>query len=153
MAQSKRTRWVEVISAIVTLAVAGGLMYALLPLLVRPDQQVVPPLPQSAADPTQAFLMVFIAMTAVGAPVTMAIVLALIVRKLSAALPASSAAAPDTPPKSAAKAARPAAESSQPKGLSPREAMWWKIVATLLVLVSMAGITVLLWPTLVRLFS
>jgi len=152
MTQSRRARWIEVIGAIVTLAVAAGLMYALLPLLVRPDQQVVPPLPQSTADPTQAFLMMFIAMTAIGAPVTMAAVLALIVRKLSTALPASSAAAPDTTPKSAAKAARPA-ESSRPKELSPREAMQWKIIATLLVLISIAGITVLLWPTLVQLFS
>jgi hypothetical protein len=148
MTQSKQTRWVEVIGAIVTLAVAGGLMYALLPLLVRPGQQVVPPLPQSAADPTQAFLMVFIAMTAVGAPVTIAIVLALIVRKLSAALPASSAAAPTTAP---AKPSKPIAAA--PKELSPREAMRWKVIATLLVIISIAGITVLLWPTLVRLFS
>jgi hypothetical protein len=153
MTQSRRTRWVEVIGVIVTLAVAGGLLYALLPLLVRPDQQVVPPLPQSAADPTQAFLMVFIAMTAIGAPVTMAAVLAWIVRKLSAALPASSSAAPDTTLKSTVKTARPTAGSSQPKELSPREAMWWKIIATLLVLISIAGITVLLWPTLVRMFS
>ncbi len=149
MSRATRNRWIDVIGVIVTLAVGAGLMYFLLPLLVPADQQVVPPLSAAMSDPTQAFLTAFIAATAIGAPVTMAIVLALIMRKLSPTLPASSSAAPDT---SSAPSATPA-KAAAPKEMSPREAVMWKIIATVLSLAALAGLLALFWPSLVKLFS
>jgi hypothetical protein len=150
MSRAARNRWIDVIGVIVTLVAGAGLMYFLLPLLVPPDQQVVPSLSASMSDPTQAFLAAFIAATAVGAPMTMAIVLALIMRKLSPTLPASSSAAPDTAP--AAKS-RKAVAPAAPQEMSRGEQLTWSIMATALSLAAIAGLLALFWPSLVKLFS
>jgi hypothetical protein len=125
-------------------------MYFLLPLLVPADQQVVPPLSASMSDPTQAFLTAFIAATAVGAPVTLAIVLALILRKLSSALPASSSVAPDTSPTGKSQST---GAPAVPKEMSHGERWTWRIIATVLSLLMIAGLLALFWQPLVKLFS
>ena len=132
MTQTRSRVWVEVLAVVVTLALGGMLLYALLPFLTAPDQQVVPP-PQPM-DLGQTLLTLFIAATAIGAPLTVGIVLALVLKFASKRVAATSSAAPEIPtPRAKPRAAE------QPKGMSPREALIWKIVATLLLLVVAAG--------------
>jgi hypothetical protein len=142
-----RSRWVDVVGLIFTVVASAALMFALLPQRTLPGEQVVPPLPAGASDPTQAFLTLFVVMTTVGAPVTIAIVLALIVRGVSKRLASADATA-----KSAQLPAKPAAGRSAVP-LSPREERFWKIVATLLILGISGGVLAAVWPDLVRLFS
>lgn len=133
--QLLRSRWVDVIGLVVALVAAGGLMYALLPMLVSPDAQVVPALGPGAEDPAQIFLTIFVVMTSVGAPVTLAIVVGVLLKLISPGLPASSAVAPNLSSKAAVKAAPQAA----PQPLSRREEIFWKIVAGVLLLALGAG--------------
>ena len=137
MIQTRRQVWAEVLAVIVTLALGGVLLYALLPFVTAPDQQVVPP-PQSM-DLWQTLLTIFIAMTAIGAPVTMGIVLLLLFKFASKRVPATSSAAPEIPTSKA----KPQAVD-QPKEMSRREALIWKIVATVLLLIVGAGALALL---------
>ena len=141
-------RWFDVLVALIVLVVAGALMYAFLPDITHPGQAVVPPLPASASDPTQSFLMLFIIATAVGAPVTGAIVLAFLFYKASKNVPAETLITPTLGPGKAT--VKPASESKEP---SPREAVFWKIVATLLILGVLAVAGLAMWPWLVQLFS
>ncbi len=128
-----RHRWVDVIGAAVALGVAAAMLYALLPSRTLPGQQVVPPVDLATADPAQVFLTIFIVMTALGAPVTLAIVLALVLRKVSRMLPASSAVAPDTGPKGNSDF-RLAPAKPEPGPLSKGQERLWKIIATILLL-------------------
>ena len=132
MAQTRRQVWVEISAVVVTLALGGMLLYALLPAMTTPDQQVVPP-PQ-AMDTTQMLLTLFIAATAIGAPLTAGIVLALIFKFASRRVAPTSSVAPEIPaPKARPQAGEPTRE------LSSREALIWKIVATVLLLIVAAG--------------
>jgi hypothetical protein len=137
MTQTRSRVWVEVLAVVVTLAFGGMLLYALLPFITTPNQQVVPP-PQPM-DAGQTLLTLFIAATAIGAPLTAGIVLVLIVKFVSKRVPASSSVAPEIPsPRDQSRAAE------QPKEMSPRESLIWKIVATILLLIMAAGALVLL---------
>ena len=137
MTQTRSRVWVEVFAVVVTLALGGMLLYALLPFLTAPDQQLVPPPPQM--DLGQTLLTLFIAATAIGAPLTAGIVLALVFKFASKRVAASSSVAPEIPgPK-----ARPRA-AEDPREMSPREALIWKIVATVLLLIVGAGALALL---------
>ena len=147
-----RRRWIDVLGLLFMLAVAGALMFALLPERTMPGQQVVPPLPASASNPTQAFLTIFVVMTTVGAPVTLAIVLALVMRWVSKQVSASSAAA-ETASRANQKRTAKSATDHSTAPLSPREERTWKIVATVLTLGITGGVVAALWPDLVRLFS
>ena len=141
-------RGFDVLIVLIVLVVAGGLMYMFLPDITHPGQTVVPPLPANASDPTQSFLTLFIIATAVGAPVTGAIVLAFLFYKASKNVPSETLL---TPTLGSGKAtAKPASESKQ---LSPREATFWKIVATLLILGVLAVAGLAMWPWLVQLFG
>lgn len=141
-------RGFDVLIVLVVLIAAGALMYSFLPDITHPGQTVVPPLPASASDPTQSFLTLFIIATAVGAPVTGAIVLAFLFYKAGKSVPTDTLI---TPTFGTGKAtAKPA---SEPKELSPREAAFWKIVATLLILGVFAVAGLAMWPWLVQLFS
>ena len=145
MVQTRRQVWVEIFAVVVTLALGGMLLYALLPAMTTPDQQVVPP-PQ-AMDTTQMLLTLFIAATAIGAPVTVGIVLWLVAKPVSKRLPASSSVAPEIPtPKAKPRAA------DQPNEVSPREALIWKIVATVLLLIVAAGALALLASAFAQLY-
>jgi hypothetical protein len=137
MVQTRKQVWVEILAVIVTLALGGLLLYALLPLITAPDQQVVPP-PQPM-DVAQTVLTLFIAATAIGAPITAGIALWLFAKFVAKRMPASSAVAPEIP--SPQPRARPVDE---PKDMSPREALIWKIVATVLLLIIGAGTLALL---------
>ncbi len=132
MTQTRSRVWVEVLAVIVTLALGAVLMYALLPYITPPDRQVVPP-PQPM-ELGQTLLTLFIAATAIGAPLTVGIVLVLLAKFVSKRLPASSSVAPEIPTPQA----KPHASDS-PKEMSPREALIWKIVATVLLLIVAAG--------------
>jgi hypothetical protein len=132
MTQTRSRVWVEVLAVIVTLAMGGVLLYALLPYITAPDHPVVPP-PQPM-DLGQTLLTLFIAATAIGAPLTVGIVLVLLAKFVSRRLPASSSVAPEIP---APKARSHASDS--PQEMSPREALIWKSVATALVLIVAAG--------------
>ncbi len=132
MTQTRSRVWVEVLAVIVTLALGAVLMYALLPYITPPDRQVVPP-PQPM-DLGQTLLTLFIVATAIGAPLTVGIVLVLFAKFVSRRLPASSSVAPEIPTPQA----KPPASDS-PKEMSPREALIWKIVATVLLLIVTAG--------------
>ena len=136
MTQTRSRVWVEVLAVVTTLALGGLLLYALLPFITAPNQPVVPP-PQPM-DIGQTLLTLFIAATAIGAPVTAGIVLVLVAKFVSKRVPASSSVAPEIP----APAARSRAVE-QPKEMSPREALIWKIVATILLLIVTAGALVL----------
>ena len=128
MAQTRNRVWVEVIAVVMTLAVGGVLLYTLLPFVTTPDQVVVPP-PQKM-DVSQTLLTWFIVATAVGAPLTAGIVLALVLKFVSKRVPASSTVAPDLP------VVKPKSKTTEPvTDLSPREALLWKIAATVLVLI------------------
>ena len=149
-----RRRWIDIVGLLVALGAAAGMMYTFLPDLTQPGQRVVPSLPASASDPLQSFLTVFIVMTTVGAPVTLAIVLMIVMPWLSKQLPASSAAAEAAKPsaKATKSAAKPAPDRTV-KPLSAREETFWKIAATVLTLLIAGGVTAAVWPDLVRLFS
>lgn len=132
MTQTRSRVWVEVLAVIVTLAIGGVLLYALLPFITAPDRQVVP-LPRTM-DLGQTLLTLFIAATAIGAPLTAGIVLALIFKFASRRVAATSSVAPEIPaPKARPQAGEPTRE------LSSREALIWKIVATVLLLIVAAG--------------
>lgn len=149
--RTARNRWIDVVGAIGLLVVAAAMMYALLPQRTLPGQQVVPPLPASASDPTVAFLTIFIVMTMVGAPITLAVVLALIVRWVSKQVPASSSVAES---KATSKApTKPSAAGEAPKALSAKEETLWKIVAPVLSLITLGGLLALFWNDIVRLFN
>ncbi len=133
MTQTRSRVWVDVLAVIVTLALGAVLMYALLPYVAAPDRQVVPsPHPM---DLGQTLLTLFIAGTAIGAPLTVGIVLVLLAKFVSKRVPASSSIAPEIP---APKAKPPASDA--PKVMSPREALIWKITATVLLLIVAAGV-------------
>ena len=132
MTQTRSRVWVEVFAVVVTLALGGMLLYALLPFLTAPDQQVVPP-PQQM-DLGQTLLTLFIAATAIGAPLTVGIVLVLLAKFVSKRVPASSSVAPEIPsPKAKPRAVEQSAE------MSARAALIWKIVAAVLLLIVAAG--------------
>jgi len=149
-----RRRWIDIIGLLVALGAAAGMMYTFLPDLTQPGQRVVPPLPASASDPLQSFLTIFVVMTTIGAPVTLAIVLMIVMPWLSKQLPASSAAAEAAKPsaKATKSAVKPALDRAA-KPLSAREEVFWKIAATVLTLLIAGGVTAAVWPDLVRLFS
>ncbi len=136
MTQARSRVWVEVLAVIVTLAVGGLLLYTLLPLMTTPGQQVVPP--PSPMDVQQTLLTLFIVATAIGAPVTVGIILWLVARPVSKRVPASSSVAPEIP------SIQPKAHTGGPKEMSSREATTWKIVATVLLLIIGAGTLALL---------
>jgi hypothetical protein len=145
MTQTRSRVWVEVLAVIVSLALGGVLLYALLPFITAPDQQLVPP-PQPM-DLGQTLLTLFIAATAIGAPLTAGIVLALVFKFASKRVAASSSVAPEIPaPKPKTRAAE------QPNDLSPREAVIWKIVATVLLLIVAAGALALLASAFVQFY-
>ena len=145
MTQTRSRVWVEVFAVIATLALGGVLLYALLPFLTAPDQQVVPPPPPM--DLGQTLLTLFIAATAIGAPLTAGIVLALVFKFASKRVAASSSVAPEIP---GPKAKPRVAEES--KEMSPREASIWKIVATVLLLILAAGALALLASAFVQFY-
>jgi hypothetical protein len=132
MTHSRKQVWMEVVLVALALAAGGMMLYALLPAITTPDQQVVPP--PSAMDVQQLLLTLFVAATAIGAPLTAGIVLWLVAKVVSKRVPASSTVAPEIP--SSQPRARPAVESGE---MSPREATMWKIVATVLLLIIGAG--------------
>jgi hypothetical protein len=132
MTQTRSRVWVEVLAVVVTLGLGGVLLYALLPFITAPGQQVVPP-PQPM-DLGQTLLTLFIAATAIGAPLTAGIVLVLLAKFVSRRVPASASVAPEIP----APKARPHAGGA-PKELAPREALIWKSVAVVLLLIVAAG--------------
>lgn len=145
MSRSSSRRLLDFIVLVVLLGGAGFVMYNLLPQRTLAGQDVVPPLPVSASDPLQAFLTAFIVMTAVGAPVTGAIVLAVILKGVSKSIPVD-ASTPDRP-------VEKQAALKSPKELSKGEALFWKIAATVLILGLIGGLGLALWPSLVQLFS
>jgi hypothetical protein len=137
MTQTRNRVWVEVLAVTVALALGGMMVYMFLPFITAPDQQVVPPPP--AMDVQQTLLTLFIAATAIGAPITVGIVLVLIARFASRRVAASSSVAPEIPsPKAKARG------DEQPREMSPRETLIWKVVATVLLVVIGAGTLVLL---------
>ena len=103
MTQSRKQVWIEVGLVALALAAGGMMLYALLPAITTPDQQVVPP--PSAMEVQQLLLTLFVAATAIGAPLTVGIVLWLVARVVSKRVPASSSVAPEIP-SSKAKARR-----------------------------------------------
>jgi hypothetical protein len=145
MRQSSSRRLLDILVLVILLGGAAFVMYSLLPQRTATGQAVVPSLPASAFDPAQAFLTVFITMTAVGAPVTGAIVLALILKGVSKSIPLN-AATPDRPIEK-----RPA--PAAPKELSKGEALLWKIVATVLILIVIGILAAAIWPSLQPMFS
>jgi len=137
MTHSRKQVWIEITLVALTLVLGGMMLYALLPAITTPDQQVVPPPPPM--DVQQLLLTLFVAATAIGAPLTVGIVLWLVAKFVSKRVPASSSVAPEIPSPKAK--ARPAEES---KEMSPREALMWKIVATVLLLIIGVGTLALL---------
>jgi hypothetical protein len=135
MTQTRKQTWLEIFLVTLTLGAAGVMLYVLYPLITAPADMVVPP-PQEMGQ-AQLFLMIFVAMTAIGAPVTMGIVLALIFKFTSKRVAASSSVALEIPsPK-----ARPRTGEA-PKEVSPGEARVWKAAAAALLLLLAAGATV-----------
>jgi hypothetical protein len=137
MTQSRKQMWIEIVLVALTLAVGGMMLYALLPAITAPGQQVVPPPPPM--DVQQLLLTLFIAATAIGAPLTAGIVFWLVAKVVSKRVPASSSVAPEIP----APKAKPRI-ANEPQEMSPREALMWKIVATVLLLIVGAGTLALL---------
>ena len=128
MTQTRNRAWTEITLVVLALAVGGLMLYAFLPMITAPGQQVLPP-PQEM-ETTQLLLMLFIVATAIGAPLTFGIVLALIFKVVSPRVSASSSVAPEIPsPK-----AKPVSKA-EPKEMSSGEARVWKVLATFLVLV------------------
>ena len=144
MSQSSSRRLLDLIVLVVLLGGAAFVMYNLLPQRTAAGDAVVPPLPASAFDPAQAFLTVFITMTAVGAPVTGAIVLAFILKRVSKSIPLNAA----TPVQPREKRQTPVA----PKELSKGEALFWKIAATVLILIAIGILAAALWPSMEPMF-
>lgn len=143
MTQTRNHAWVEVVLVVLALTVGGVMLYALLPFITAPGQQVVP-LPKDM-DPTQTLLMLFVAATAIGAPLTAGIVLALVFKVVSPRVSASSSVAPEIP----APKAKPAPKVTEPQDMSPSEARVWKVLATLLVLaVGALGLAAAAWAFL-----
>jgi hypothetical protein len=137
MTQSRKQMWVEVTLVTLALAAGGLMLYALLPMISAPDQQVVPPPPSMNVN--QILLILFITATAGGAPLVIGWVLMQIFKFASKRVPATSSAAPEIPsPKPKTRSAE------EPKDMSPREALMWKIVATVLLLIIGTGALVLL---------
>ena len=132
MAQTRKQAWLEVVLLVLTFMVAGTALYMLLPMVTAPDQIVVPP-PREMSQ-SQLFLTIFVAMTAVGAPVTAGIVLALVLKFVSKRVSASSSLAPAIP----SPIARPHGGET-PREMSAGEARVWKIAATVLLLMLGAG--------------
>ena len=132
MTQTRSRVWVEVLAVVVTLGLGGVLLYALLPFITAPNQQVVPP--PRPMDLGQTLLMLFIVATAIGAPLTMGIVFALLAKPVSKRVPASSSVAPEIP----SPTAKPRT-AEQPKEMSSRQGLIWKIVAAVLLLIVGAG--------------
>jgi len=145
MAQARSRVWVEVLVVVVTLAVGSVMLYAFLPFITSPNQQVVPP--PRAMDTGQTLLMLFIVATAIGAPVTFGIVLTLVAKFVSKRVSASSSVAPEIP----SLQAKPRV-ADQPGGMSPREALIWKIAATVLLLIVAAGALALLAAAFAQLY-
>lgn len=146
MVQARKQIWGEVVMVVITLALAGGLLYALLPSITTSEQVLVPP--PREMDVAQTWLTLFVAATAIGAPLTAGIVLALIVRYVSKRVPASSTVAPEiSAPKPKLKAVEPAKE------LSAREARLWKVVATLLLLLVTALVLAALTGSFLHLYG
>ncbi len=156
MSRAARNRWIDVIGVIMTLAVAGALMYALLPAARSPSgipdcaAQATRPECLAATNTTVALLTIFVVGTAVGAPITLAIVLALIMRKVAPDLSSGSSGAPAVRP-----SVKPqtATASTGPKELSRGEVLFWRIAAAVLSLIFLAGLMALLWPTLTAMFG
>ena len=137
MAQTRKQMWVEIFLVVLTLVAAGVWLYVLYPLITAPTDVVVSP--PTEMGQAQLFLTIFVAMTAIGAPLTAGIALALIFKFSSKRVGASSSVAPEIPsPK-----ARPRGGEA-PKEMSPGEARVWKVAATLLLLLlaaaAMAGL-------------
>jgi hypothetical protein len=98
-------------------------------------------------DLGQTLLTLFIAATAIGAPITAGIVLALVFKFASKRVAASSSVAPEIQaPKSKTRAV------VQPQDMSPREALIWRIVATVLLLIMAAGALALLASAFVQFY-
>ncbi len=151
-----RNRLIDIVGVIGMLALAAALMYALLPQRTQPGQQVIPPLPASASDPTTTFLTIFVVMTMIGAPITIGLVLALIVRWLSRQVPASSAVAEAKAAKASAKPmgqGKPSVGAETPQGMSTKEILMWRLAAAGLSLVALGGLIVLFGNDIVRLFN
>ena len=135
MTQTRKQTWLEIFLVVATLAAAGMLLYMLYPLITAPTDVVVPP-PQEVSQ-SQLLLTIFVALTAIGAPVTAGIVLALIFKFASKRVAASSSVAPEIPaPKAKARTAE------APKEMSSGEARMWKIAAGFLLLLVGAGAAV-----------
>ncbi len=127
MTQTRSRAWVEVLMVVMTLAISGALLYALLPFVTAPDQVVVPP-PQEM-ELTQTLLTLFVVATAIGAPVTAGIVLALVFRFVSKRVPASSSVAPEIP------TVKPKPKTQKPvKEMSRGKTLFWKALAAVLVI-------------------
>ncbi len=145
MTQARSRVWVEVLVVVVTLALGGILLYSFLPFVTSPDQQVVPP--PRAMETGQTVLTLFIAATAIGAPLTLGVVLVLVARFVSRRVPASSSIAPEIP------SPQPKPRTAdQPGAMSPREALIWKVVATILLLIVAAGALALLASAFAQLY-
>ena len=146
MIRTRRQVWVEVLVVVVTLAFSAMLLYALLPFITAPNQQVVPP-PQPM-DMGQTLLTLFIAATAIGAPLTLGIVLVLLAKFVSKRVPASSSVAPEIPSPSI----KPRG-ADQPKEMSPRERFAWKIAATILLLIVAAAVLALMAAAFMQIYA
>ena len=117
MTQTRNRAWIEVMLVVAALAVGGVMLYAFLPFITTTGQQVVPP-PQ-AMETTQLLLMLFLVATAIGAPITFGIVLALIFKVVSPRVSASSSVAPDISAPKAKPAAKAEPAKSEPAKAEP----------------------------------
>lgn len=137
MAQTRKQGWIEVFLVALTLAAAGLMLYVLYPLISEPTDVLVPP--PAEVGQTQLWLTIFVALTAIGAPVTMGIVLALIFKFSSKRVAASSSVAPEIP----ASKAKPKPVAA-PREMSSGEARLWQVAAGVLLLLLGAGAAVVL---------
>ena len=145
MTRARKRVWVEVLAVVVMVVLGGVLSYSFLPYLTTPNQRVVPP--PLAMGTAQTVLTLFIVATAVGAPVTAGIVLVLVAQFVSRRVPASSSTAPEIPPAQS----RPR-NIDQPRAMSPREALIWKLAATGLLLLVAAGAMALFVAVFMQLY-
>ena len=149
---SSSRRWLhDLILVLIVLGGAAYVMYSLLPYRTQPGDVVVPPLPDSASNATMSFLTIFIVASAVGAPVTGGVVLAIVFRLLSRRVPTDALAVPAAP-KSVSKAAK-SGQLAEPRELSRGEVVFWQIAATLLIIGVIVVLGIALWPTLTAWFS
>jgi len=145
MTQTRNRVWAEVLAVVVALAIGGVMLYALLPSITVPGQQVVPP-PQPM-DLGQTLLTLFVAATAIGAPLTAGIVLALVFKFVSRRVPATSSAVPEIPtPKAKPRAVK------QSKEMSTRETLVWKVAAGVLLLIVSIGVLAALAAAFVQFY-